>query len=243
MISADWDAPANVRGFTTTRVGGVSGGALAEFNLGDHVGDAPQAVTQNRQLLHMQFALPAAPKWLDQVHGATVVDAEATAPTPQADASFAHTSGVVCAVLTADCLPVLLCDTQGKGVAAAHCGWRGLAAGILPATIAAMGVDASTVMAWLGPAIGPRAFEVGEDVYDAFVTRNPDHARAFVPGKPGKQYADVYALARRELNGCGVTRISGGDRCTVSESDCFYSYRRDGTTGRMASVIWLETTV
>lgn len=240
VIHADWDAPAIVSGFTTTRIGGVSEGAFGGFNLGDHVGDNPQAVTENRRRLQTQCALPNAPKWLNQTHGATVVDAATTVSTLGADASYTRAPNVVCAILTADCLPVLLCDVQGSAVAAAHCGWRGLVAGILPATISKMDVIPSTIIAWLGPAIGPQAFEVGEDVYAAFIQRDPAHAAAFVAANAGKYYANIYALARRELAASGVVRITGGDRCTVSEPERFYSYRRDATTGRMASVIWLD---
>lgn len=240
VIRAEWDAPTNVQGFTTTCIGGVSEGAYHAFNLGDRVGDNPQTVAQNRKILKMKFALPAEPRWLEQVHGSTVVDAATALSTPQADASYTNSPGIVCAVLTADCLPVLLCDTQGSVVAAVHCGWRSLAAGILPATVSKMVVSADTLCAWLGPAIGPRAFEVGQDVHAAFTQRDPAHTNAFVTGAAGKYYADIYALARRELAACGVTRVSGGMHCTVSESENFYSYRRNAITGRMASLVWLQ---
>ena len=222
----------------TTREGGVSSPPWDSFNLGDHVGDDAAHVAENRARLRVQ--LPAEPAWLKQIHGATVVDAGSDALT--ADASVTRQAGCVCAVLTADCLPVLFCDRAGRVVAAAHAGWRGLAQGVLEATVAAMQVPPGEVLAWMGAAIGPRAFEVGDDVRLAFVTQHPEAAAAFVPdpsGVPGKWLADIYQLARIRLNRVGVHAIYGGGRCTFNEADRFYSYRRDGVTGRMASLIWL----
>jgi YfiH family protein len=263
------DAPDNIGALSTLRGGGVSpapygdgqgGGGL---NLGVHVRDRPEFVEQNRKLL--QAMLPGRPLWLNQVHGTTVVEARtgASAPdggpagtVPDADASFAREPGAVCLVMTADCLPVLFSDTQGKVVAAAHAGWRGLAAGVLGQTVAAMRTaGAGDIVAWMGPAIGPRQFEVGEDVLQAFlavaagdtlaaqavraafapVTKAPDPASM---GGPNKYLADIYALARIVLRRDGVTSIAGGEFCTVSEPERFYSYRRDAVTGRQASLIW-----
>ena len=222
----------------TTREGGVSSPPWDSLNLGDHVGDDAAHVAENRARLRVQ--LPAEPAWLKQIHGATVVDAGSDVLT--ADASVTRQAGCVCAVLTADCLPVLFCDRAGRVVAAAHAGWRGLAQGVLEATVAAMQVPPGEVLAWMGAAIGPRAFEVGDDVRLAFVTQHPEAAAAFVPdpsGVPGKWLADIYQLARIRLNRVGVQEIYGGGRCTFNEADRFYSYRRDGVTGRMASLIWL----
>lgn len=239
VIRPDWQAPANIKAFTTTRRGGVSQPPFDSFNLGDRSGDAEAAVAENRQRLRSTFSLPQEPAWLWQVHGINVANAEAIAGTPEADASVAHAQGPVCVVLTADCLPVLLCDTQGSVVAAAHCGWRGLAAGMLPQTVAKMAIAPSSLMAWLGPAIGPSVFEVGPEVQREFVQRDREHAAAFVANKPGKYMADIYRLARRELAACGVTQVTGGTHCTVSEPELFYSYRRDVECGRMASLIWI----
>lgn len=242
-ISADWPAPVQVRAGCTTRVGGASAAPWDSLNLGAHVGDAPDAVRENRARLQQGLALPAVPAWLNQVHGTTVVDGaagETAAEGPGADGAFAAQPGVVCAVLTADCLPVLLCDRAGTRVAAAHAGWRGLAAGVLEAALQALGGDPGQVMAWLGPAIGPAAYEVGDEVREAFVDGDARNAPAFVPARPGHWYADLYALARLRLRAAGVQAVYGGTRCTFSEPARFFSYRRDGVTGRMASLIWLD---
>lgn len=239
MILPDWPAPARVKSLMTTRAGGVSQAPWGSLNLGDHVGDDPAHVAANRARLRRQ--LPAEPGWLRQVHSARVVEL-GREPEPEADASFTRESGQVCAVLTADCLPVLLCDRAGSVVAAAHAGWRGLAGGVLEATVAAMQVPAGEVLAWMGAAIGPQAFEVGDEVRQAFVNRHPQAADAFLPhpaSVPGKWLADIYQLARIRLKHIGVQAIYGGGRCTFNEADSFYSFRRDGVTGRMASLIWL----
>lgn len=237
-IDAEWPAPTNVRAGTSTRVGGVSAGAWSSLNLGDHVGDDPAAVAANRARLATRLALPGEPAWLSQVHGVAVADAGQPGRKAEADASIASANGVVCAILTADCLPVLLCNRAGSEVAAAHAGWRGLVGGVLTTTIAAMQTSAAELIAWLGPAIGPRAFEVGPEVRQAFVERDPAHADAFGPS--GNKYlADIYTAARRELSISGVGAVYGGDNCTVSEPERFFSYRRDGVSGRMASLIWL----
>ncbi|RZI42259.1 peptidoglycan editing factor PgeF [Herbaspirillum sp. HC18] len=245
-IIPDWpDAPANIGALSTTRTGGCSrapyddGAGGGGLNLGGHVGDDPEAVRRNRDVL--RAVLPAEPAWLTQVHGTTVVNAAEVENAPQADACFTTKPGVVCVIQTADCLPVLLCDTAGKVVGAAHAGWRGLAGGVLENTIARMReAGASGILAWLGPAIGPACFEVGQDVFDAFAGHDEDMAAAFVPipGRQGKYIADIYALAKRTLRRAGVEKIGGGGLCTVTEQNRFYSYRRDKVTGRMASLIW-----
>ena len=237
LLRPDWPAPARVKAFSTTRAGGVSIAPYSALNLGSHVGDAPEAVAANRTLLTRH--LPAQPLWLTQVHGKTVVDAALAAPDSEADAAIAHQAHCICTIMTADCLPVLFCDQAGSAVGAAHAGWRGLADGVLEATVDAMRCDASDIMAWFGPAIGPTAFEVGHDVRDIFVNQDPVHASAFV-ARGEKWLCDLYLLARQRLNKMGITLIFGGERCTYSESAQFFSYRRDGRTGRMASLIWLE---
>ena len=238
MIQPDWPAPARVKSLMTTRSGGSSQAPWTSLNLGDHVGDDPLNVAANRARLRRQ--LPAGPGWLRQVHSARVVEL-GREPEPEADASFTRESGQVCAVLTADCLPVLLCDRAGSVVAAAHAGWRGLAGGVLEATVAAMQVPPEGILAWMGAAIGPQAFEVGDEVREAFVAQHPQAAAAFVSQPtPGKWLADIYHLARIRLAHAGVQAIHGGGRCTFSEADSFFSYRRDGVTGRMAALIWLE---
>lgn len=238
LLKPDWPAPGNVHAWVTTRHGGVSAPPYESFNLGMHVGDDAGSVSANRARL--RAALPAEPAWLDQVHGVNVVDAARVRGVPQADASVTSAENVVCAVLTADCLPVLFARDDGSAVGAAHAGWRGLCNGVLEASVARLG-EASRLMAWLGPAIGPDAFEVGDEVREAFAAHNPVALAAFRPGlAPGKWWADIYMLARQRLSMAGVTRIYGGGLCTVSDADRFYSYRRERVTGRMASVIWRE---
>ena len=240
FIAPDWSLPTRVRALVTTRAGGVSLPPYASFNLGDHVGDDPSAVARNRARL--RASLPAEPTWLAQVHGIVVADANEASGVPEADAVVARGSGAVCAVLTADCLPVLFCDDAGSVVAAAHAGWRGLAAGVLEATVARMAVAPSLIRAWLGPAIGQGAFEVGDEVRQAFVEGDPGAAAAFVSGTvPGKWMADLFLLARRRLSRVGVHRVEGGGVCTYADAARFYSYRRDGRTGRFASLIWIES--
>lgn len=233
----DWTAPPGVRALQTLRTGGCSPAPWASFNLGDHVGDDPARVTANRAELRQ--ALPAEPLWLTQVHGTTVVDAALAPQGVSADASFATQPGQVCAVMTADCLPVLFCDRAGTIVAAAHAGWRGLLDGVLENTIAALQVVPGDLLAWLGPAIGPECFEVGDEVRAAFVARDAEVAGCF-RAHGSKWLADIYALARQRLLQAGVTAISGGGACTVSDAERYFSYRRDGVTGRMATLIWLE---
>jgi polyphenol oxidase len=238
-IRPDWSAPARVQALSTTRAGGVSVQPYDGLNLGVHVGDQPASVAANRAAL--RSFLPGEPCWLNQVHGTRVVDATDPDSVPDADAVVTRRAGAVCVVMTADCLPVLLCDRAGSVVGAAHAGWRGLQAGVIEATVAAMQVPPCDVIAWLGPAIGPNAFEVGDEVRAAFVGDAAIAAAAFQPSAtPGKWLADIYLLARQRLQALGVNSISGGDLCTVTDRERFFSYRRDGVTGRMASLIWLD---
>lgn len=234
----DWPAPRNVRSLQTTRNGGVSAAPYHSFNLGSQVGDAPLAVARNRVLL--QPLLPTEPVWLQQTHGTVAVDAAQADCLPQADACFSSHPGAVCVVMSADCLPVLLCDQSGSVVAAAHAGWRGLCAGVLEHTVRNMGVPPATLLAWLGPAIGQAAFEVGEEVRTAFVQQQPAAAAAFSAGAAGKWHADIYHLARLRLAALGVTQIHGGGWCTHTDSTRFFSHRRDGASGRMGTFIWKE---
>ena len=239
-IVPDWPAPASVRALITTRAGGASRGAYAGLNLGLKSGDDATDVACNRANLRQW--LPAEPLWLRQVHGTAVIEADVSAPNPEADAALARRPGSVCAVLTADCLPLLLCDDKGATVAVVHAGWRGLCAGVIECALRAMARPPQALLAYLGPAIGPKAFEVGAEVRDAFIAADPEGGSEsdFTAGKPGKYYADLYALARRRLARSGVRRIYGGSYCTYTERERFYSYRRDGATGRMASLIWME---
>lgn len=236
-LRPDWPAPASVRALQTTRLGGTSPAPWASFNLGDHVQDDPARVQLHRAAL--QAHLPTAPAWLNQVHGIQVVNAGLYTGPVAADAAWAEAAGQVCVVMTADCLPVLFCDRAGRRVAAAHAGWRGLLDGVLEATLKAMQMPGSELMAWLGPAIGPAAFEVGDEVRTAFLARDPAAVEAFRPSPQGRWLADIYHLARQRLTAQGVTAIYGGQWCTVSDQARFFSYRRDGQTGRMASLIWL----
>jgi YfiH family protein len=235
-IVPDWPAPANVKALITTRAGGISKGPFASFNLGLRTGDDPQAVAANRDRLNS--LLPQQPRWLRQVHGATVVEADALADRPEADAGIARRPGTVCAVLVADCIPVLLADRSGTTVAIAHAGWRGLAGGVIENTIRRMAVDPRGLIAYLGPGIGPGAFEVGADVRDAFLARDADAAAAFTPHAAGKWLADLFLLARQRLRHAGVGEVHGGTLCTYSDARRFFSYRRERRTGRMAAVIW-----
>ena len=235
-IVPDWPAPANVKSVITTRAGGVSGGPFASFNLGLRTGDDPQAIAENRARL--RGLLPQEPKWLRQVHGADVVEADTAMDAPEADASVARRAGTVCAVMIADCVPVLLADRAGTQVAIAHAGWRGLAGGVIENTVRKLGAAPGELLAYLGPGIGPRAFEVGADVRDALLGRDARAATAFTPRAAGKWLADLFLLARQRLQTAGVDRIYGGGLCTYSDAARFYSYRRDKVTGRMAALIW-----
>lgn len=237
-IVPDWPAPARVKALITTRNGGVSTGPHASFNLGLRAGDDPAHVEANRAQL--RALLPADPVWLKQVHGNRAIEADRITHPVEADAAYTHGAGIVCAVMVADCMPVLLCDSSATAVGIAHAGWRGLSAGVIENTIAAMNVRAHDLIAYLGPAIGPAAFEVGADVRDAFLAADRAAGSAFQPYREGKWLADLFSLARRRLNACGVGRIYGGGICTYSDAARFYSYRRDKSTGRMAALIWLN---
>lgn len=238
----DWPALSGVRAVFTTRDGGVSGAPWQSFNLGTHVGDEPAHVAANRASLRQ--ALPTEPCWLNQVHGVAVACADDAQPgsTPSADAVFARQAKAVCAIMTADCLPVLFAARDGSVVGAAHAGWRSLAGGVLAATIAAMAVPGEMLQVWLGPAIGPDAFEVGPEVRAAFVAQNPAAQAAFRAGQGGRFFADIFMLARQHLSRLGVLpdAIYGGGVCTVSDARRYFSYRREGQTGRMATLIWRE---
>lgn len=237
VILPDWPAPACVKALQTTRLGGVSQGIYASLNLGDHVKDLPQHVAANRQLLSPY--LPSEPVWLNQVHGVRVIDAALSSCLESADASFSTRKQVVCVTMTADCLPVLLCDQAGSVVAAVHAGWRSLCDGVIEATVKAMPVEPARLMAWLGPAIGPQAFEVGSEVREQFLTQDEQAEHAF-QAHGEKWLGDLYTIARQRLSRLGVTQVYGGGRCTYREPETFFSFRRDGDTGRMASLIWLE---
>lgn len=240
-IAPDWPAPARVKAAATLRTGGVSEGTFASFNLGAHVGDDASAVAENRRLLGAALQLPVEPSWLNQVHGTTVVNAaDAVATKPSADASVAFGPGAVCVVLTADCLPVLFCDRAGTRVAAAHAGWRGLVGGVLEQTITALGVPPAELLAWLGPAIEQDAFEVGPEVLEQFVARDPTNATAFQANTRGRWQADLYQLARNELARLGVPSVHGGGFKCFADSKRFFSYRRESRTGRMATAVWLD---
>ena len=235
-IVPDWPAPANVKALITTRAGGVSRGPYASMNLGQSTADDPQAVAANRQRL--RACLPEEPKWLRQVHASAVADADALTSAPEADASVARRPHTVCAVLIADCIPVLLTDRAGSIVAIAHAGWRGLARGVIANAVERMALPPEGLIAYLGPGIGPRAFEVGADVRSAFLTGDAQAEAAFAPHAPGKWLADLFLLARQALRRAGVTHVHGGMLCTHSDAQRFYSHRRDRVTGRMAAVIW-----
>jgi YfiH family protein len=237
-IVPQWPAPACVRAFITTRAGGVSSGPYASFNLGDTTADDPAAVRANKQRL--EALLPSAPRWLRQVHGTHVVRAETVSRPVEADAAYTLAPGVVCAVKVADCMPVLITDTAGSVVAVAHAGWRGLAAGVIDNTVNALPAAPETLIAYLGPAIGPQAFEVGDDVHAAFCRADEAAAQAFEPLRKGKWLADLFQLGRQRLARCGVTGIYGGGECTFSNPERFYSHRRNPVTGRMAALIWRE---
>lgn len=240
LIKPSWPAPARVRAAFTLRTGGVSAPPFDSLNVGGHVGDAPEAVTENRRRIRAQLGLPAEPAWLEQVHGTDVVDLDATAPYAPADAAITRRLGRVCVMQVADCMPVLFAARDGSAVGAAHAGWRGLAAGVLEATVRKLGVEPAQLLTWLGPAIGQEHFEVGDDVRAAFIARDAQAASAFEANGRGRWQCDLYALARYRLAAIGVSAISGGRWCTFAHATHFFSFRRDGRCGRMAALIWLE---
>lgn len=264
-LTPDWPAPANIHAATTLRTGGVSVGVYGSLNPAMHVGDDADLVTQNRQIIKSLLGLPSDPVWLDQIHSHRAVQAVTSQPLQQADASYTSESGIVCAVMTADCLPLLMCSTDGSQVAAVHAGWRGLLTGVVSNTVSAMQIpldppfakreagqfdtaDSNSslckrggrgdLLVWLGPAIGPDCFEVGAEVRDAFLAKSAVFIPAFKPQSNGKWLADIYQLARIDLGLLGIDKVYGGGFCTVTEQERFYSYRRDKQTGRMATLIW-----
>lgn len=246
----DWPAPGGVRALSTFRTGGASAAPYASLNLGGHVGDLSAAVAENRRRLKVAAGLPAEPTWLEQVHGARVADLDAAlhhrgdAAMGPADAAFTRSPRRVCAILSADCLPVLLAGESGELVAAVHAGWRGIAAGVIEAALTAVtaaGASPERLLAWLGPAIGPRYFEIGAEVREALLAGDPGAEEAFAPNARGRFMADLGTLVRRRLKARGVGRIYGGGECTFGAADRYFSHRRDGVTGRQATLIWLES--
>jgi polyphenol oxidase len=238
-LQPDWPAPVNVHALVTTRNGGVSLGPFASLNLGLAVGDALVHIEENRARLRTH--LPDDPRWLKQVHGTDVVRVDQADIGAQADAAWTPRDRCVCAVQIADCLPVLLCDVSGTTVAAVHAGWRGLSAGVIENALASMNCSTQNVLAWLGPAIGPEHFEVGSDVYAAFTQHDSASTMAFRSIRPGKWLANLFMLATQRLRAAGVSNIFGGGVCTFEDHARFFSYRRDGVTGRMAAMIWMES--
>lgn len=241
LIKPNWPAPPQIHAICTTRAGGISRSPYDSLNLGDHVGDDPAAVAQNRLILNNALNLPNEPCWISQVHGMRAVNTQDWQIGDKADASYTTTPNAICAVMTADCLPILLCNQTGDYVAAIHAGWRGLAAGIIEATIAKAPCEPSQIMAWLGPAIGPTAFEAGDDVRNIFLSQAPENKSGFTSITEGKWWVDMYHIARQHLSAVGIYDIYGDVDCTVLNPDRFFSFRRDHDTGRMASLIWIAT--
>lgn len=239
MIFPQWSAPANIGAASTTRLGGVSQGAWYSLNLAMHVGDRLENVTVNRQIVMNMLQLPSEPAWLRQVHGCEVAEIN-NSYQYECDASITRKPGIVCVVMTADCLPLLMTDRQGTVVAAVHAGWRGLTAGVIENTLDYMGCPTSDILVWLGPAIGSAHFEVGENVYQCAIDHDPAARAAFTEHGEKHWLCDLYHLARQRLAACGVGAVSGGGFCTYADAERFYSYRRDGITGRMASIIWIK---
>lgn len=239
LIVPQWPLPPGVRACSSTRIGGVSQAPYDSLNLGAHCGDNQADVDENRARVYQAAGFPQQPVWLEQVHGHDILKLTGELPaSKRADAAWTNQRRTVCAVMTADCLPVLFCNKAGTEVAAAHAGWRGLCDGVLEETVASFSDAPENIIAWMGPAIGPTAFEVGAEVREAFMARDAQAVSAFVP-KGEKYMANLFELARQRLGNVGVTQLYGGDRCTYSEPDEFFSWRRDRTTGRLASFIWL----
>ena len=241
FIQPTWPASPHIKALTTTRIGGFSKAPFDSLNLGTHVGDQADVVARNRQTLISAAHLPSPPLWLQQVHSTVVVNSENWQPDISADAIFSTQRNHVCAIMTADCLPLLLCDESGTQVAAAHAGWRGLLNGVIENTVKPFQGPRNKLLAWLGPAIGATQFEVGEEVFNAFTESDAKAHTAFIQTDGQHYLADIYALARQRLNALGIEQIYGGDHCTVSEAETFFSYRREGQTGRMASLIWIAS--
>lgn len=240
FLTVNWPAPNHIKAITTTRNGGQSIAPYDSLNLGDHVGDDPVLVASNRRILIKNAYLPTEPLWLEQTHSINAIDANQWQPEVEADAIMSNSANIVCAVMTADCLPVLITDRAGSQVAAVHAGWRGLQAGIIENTLAKFKAPSSEIIVWLGPAIGPQAFEVGPEVKAAFLAVDPLAESAFVSTYADRYLADIYQLARQRLTAQGITAVYGGDYCTFNEKQRFFSFRRDGVTGRMATLIWIE---
>jgi YfiH family protein len=242
LITPDWEAPRGVRAAFSLRTGGVSAAPFDSLNLGSQTGDDASAVRENQRRLAAALALPGEPEWLEQVHGIDVVSLEdgASGGPPKADASVTRVPGRVCVVRVADCMPVLFASTDGAAIGAAHAGWRGLAGGVLEATVRAMGVEPARLLAWMGPCIGSANFEVGDEVRAAFVSHGEGTGIAFTKNARGRWQCDLYALARSRLQAIGIRMISGGGWCTYADAARFFSFRRDGRTGRMAALIWRE---
>jgi len=243
VLPADWPAPENIRACTTLRTGGVSFNTFESWNLADHVADDADSVFKNRTILVDRLNIPTSPIWLQQVHGVNIFQVEpgVTKDLPTADGSYTDQKDLVCCVLTADCLPVLITNIQGSEVAAIHAGWRGLAKGVVEVALKQFNSKREDLLVWLGPAIGPEVFEVGEEVRSAFLCHDPDAHKAFMRSKNDTLLANIYQLARQRLQIAGVTRVFGGDYCTFTEDDKFFSYRRHAITGRMASLIWMQS--
>ena len=241
MLLPDWGAPPSVRAAFTLRTGGVSVAPYDSLNLGAHVGDAPASVDENRRRVHAQLGLPTEPAWLQQVHGTEVADLDTSVAALRADSAVTRVPGRVCVIQVADCMPVLFAARDGSAVGAAHAGWRGLAGGVLEATIRKLGIAPDQLLAWLGPTIGQEHFEVGDDVRTAFTSHDPSAASAFEVNARGRWQCDLYALARRRLAALGVQDVSGGGWCTYADAARFFSYRRDGQCGRMAALIWMTS--
>lgn len=239
FLHAYWKAPKNVHALTTTRGAGVSTGAFTSFNLAEHVGDTRDSVRKNRALLNRTLQLPSEPLWLQQVHGTDVVNAADANIGATADGAWTNKRDIVLAVLTADCMPIFICDKAGTKIALLHAGWRGLLTGVIESSVAALRTPGNQLMAYLGPGIGAEVYEVGLDVYEAFLKHNPAAATAFCSSREDHWLANMYLLARQRLQSLGIEDITGGEHCTYLEGDRFYSYRRDRQTGRMASLVWL----
>lgn len=240
LIIPDWQAPDTIRTLSTTRLGGFSQPPYNSLNMGTHVGDTLSIVSRNREHLTQLGNVPDQPLWLNQIHGTEVIHASHWHADVDADAIYSDQTAQVCAIITADCLPVLFTDKHGQQVAAAHAGWRGLLHGVLENTVNQFKGLNRDILVWLGPAIGPEQFEVGKDVYEAFIAHSPQAREAFVAINNTHYLADIYQLAKQRLSALGITQISGGNFCTASDNDRFFSYRRDGVTGRMASLIWIS---
>lgn len=239
-IRPNWQVPSTIQAFTTVRTGGVSQAPFDSFNLGDHVGDDATAVQRNREMLVANFGLPHSPLYLTQTHSTRVIRLPYTGTNLEADAVYTNQPNQVCLIMTADCLPALFVSRDGKEIAAAHAGWRGLCDGVLENTVAEFACPTSEISVWLGPAIGAKAFQVGEEVIEQFCAFDPQAKEAFVadPTTSGKFLGNLYQIAKQRLNKLGITEISGGEHCTYTETDKFFSYRREGKTGRMATLIW-----